>query len=90
MSKTERRARSCAYEHANTLLPSDFDSFDHKCNLSSIASRILKEHLPDFVRRSLDHQDRNGWTALMRASNKGLCEVAGKLLEKGARVDIQQ
>ena len=38
----------------------------------------------------MDHQDNNGWNALIRASEKGHWEVVGKLLENGAKVDLQQ
>ena len=84
--------QNAVYDHArmSMLIPADVDSLDQKCNLATITTRMLKEHLPDIVQRSLDHQDNNGWTALMRASEKGHREVAGKLLEKGAKVDLQE
>ena len=83
--------QNAVYDQArmSMLTPADVDSLDQKCNLSTITTRMLKEHLSDIVQRSLDHQDNNGWTALMRASEKGHREVAGKLLEKGAKVDLQ-
>ena len=79
------------YDHArmSMLIPADVDSLDQKCNLSTITTRMLKEHLSDIVQRSLDHQDNNGWTALMRASKKGHREVVEKLLENGAKIDLQ-
>jgi len=78
------------HERMSMLTPADVDSLDQKCNLSTITTRMLKEHLSDIVQRSLDHQDNNGWTALMSASHKGHWEVVGKLLEKGAKVDLQE
>lgn len=37
----------------------------------------------------LDAKDGKGWTSLMRASNKGLGDVALALIEKGADLDAQ-
>ena len=79
------------YDHVrmSMLTEHEVDDFGHRCNLKMMTARLLKEKLPDLVQRSLDRPDKDGVTALMRASRQGHSEVVGKLLEKGASVDVR-
>ena len=78
------------YDHVrmSMLTEHDVDDFGHRCNLPMMTARLLKENLPDLVQRSLDRPDKDGVTALMQASEDGRRALVGKLLEKGASVDI--